>query len=482
MLWLLPATMPPVQDALTPPPVRREFRGVWVATVDNIDWPSKRTLGTRQQKDELLAILNRCQAMRLNAVVFQIRPSADALYPSKLEPWSEYLTNRQGKAPNPAWDPLAFAIQEAHKRGLELHVWFNPYRANHPAQKGPVAANHLSKTNPTIVKQYGRYLWMDPGEPLVQKRTLDVIKDVVRRYDIDGVHIDDYFYPYPEGGQDFPDQASYAAYQRRGGLLNKKDWRRQNVDRMVKAIYDGIKAEKKHVKFGISPFGIYRPGVPAGIQAGIDQYDQLYADAQKWLNEGWCDYFTPQLYWPIAQKPQSYPVLLDYWLSQNTKKRHIWPGNYTSRTNPTGGNWKPQEVIDQIKITRDKGANGNVHFSMKAFSQNWNGVFDALRGGPYGDGAVPPPSPWIDTVPPTAPNLKVDGGVVEWEPTGSDPARWFVVWRRYGTKWVTEVFPPAQLKLMTVTRFDTGETMNAVGVAAVDRNGNQSPIRWWRRN
>ena len=193
MLWLLPATLPPPQETLTPPPVRREFRGVWVATVDNIDWPTKRTLTTQQQKNELIGIMERCQSMKLNAVVFQVRPSADALYPSSLEPWSEYLTNKQGKAPNPAWDPLQFAVHEAHKRGLELHVWLNPYRANHPAQKGPLAASHLAKTHPSIVKKYGRYLWMDPGEPLVQKRTLDVVKDVVRRYDIDGVHIDDYF-------------------------------------------------------------------------------------------------------------------------------------------------------------------------------------------------------------------------------------------------------------------------------------------------
>ncbi|RYG69763.1 hypothetical protein EON77_14425, partial [bacterium] len=258
-----------------PAPMPREFRGVWVATVDNIDWPSRRNLSTAQQKAELLHILDVAQSMNLNAVIFQVRPSADALYPSKYEPWSEYLTGLQGRAPNPRWDPLEFACREAHARGLELHCWFNPYRAKHPAQKGPLARNHIAVTNPAVVKTYARYLWMDPGERRVQERSLNVMLDVVRRYDVDGVHIDDYFYPYQEKNSagrliPFPDGPSYARYKKGGGTLTKPDWRRRNVDTFIENAYEGIHRTKPWVKFGISPFGIYRSGYPKGIEAGVD--------------------------------------------------------------------------------------------------------------------------------------------------------------------------------------------------------------------
>ncbi len=404
------------QDPLpTPPPApKSEFRAVWVATVDNIDWPSKRGMATEEGKAELLKILDKCKELNLNAVIFQVRPSTDALYNSKIEPWSEYLTGQQGKAPEPYWDPLAFAVEEAHKRGLELHCWFNPYRSLHPAQKGPVAANHISKTNPSVVKQYGRYLWMDPSEPAVQRRSLEVMIDVVKRYDVDGVHIDDYFYPYKEKGPDgnlldFPDDESFSRYRRSGGKLDRGDWRRKGVDDFIERLYSQIKKTKKHVKFGISPFGIYRPGVPEGIKAGVDQYADLYADALKWYQKGWCDYYTPQLYWPIKQTPQAYPVLLKWWAENNPAGRHFWPGNYTSRTNPTGGNWPSQEVVDQINLTRgQKGSTGNVHFSMKALMENWNGIATTLKSGPYAQPALVPASPWLGDKKPAMPEVSVN--------------------------------------------------------------------------
>ena len=197
-----------------PPPVRREFRGVWVATVANIDWPSRPGLPADSQRAELVRMLDLAARMRMNAIVLQVRPAADALYPSELEPWSEYLTGAQGRPPEPLYDPLAFAVEEAHRRGLELHAWFNPYRARHPTAASPAAESHISRTHPEVVKEYGRYLWMDPGEPLVRERTLNVMLDVVRRYDVDGVHIDDYFYPYPERDSSgavvpFPDDPSW---------------------------------------------------------------------------------------------------------------------------------------------------------------------------------------------------------------------------------------------------------------------------------
>jgi uncharacterized lipoprotein YddW (UPF0748 family) len=430
MLSLATTLMALGQTSLTTglPAIPREFRAAWVATVDNIDWPSKRTLTTDQQKAELRNIFNKAREMKLNAIIFQIRPSADALYKSKLEPWSEYLTNRQGQAPSPEWDPLSMAVEEAHKAGMELHVWFNPYRANHPAQKGPLSSDHIGSTNPELVKTYGRYQWMDPGEPAVQKRSLDVMLDVVKRYDIDGVHIDDYFYPYPildenKKKVEFPDGPSWAKYQSRGGTLNRDDWRRKNVDDFIENLYTGIKQTKRHVKFGISPFGIYRPGIPAGIKAGVDQYAELYADAELWLKKGWCDYFTPQLYWPIAQTPQAYPTLLNYWVNTNPSKRHIWPGLYTSRTNPSDGNWKPSEVVNQIKMSRERQMSaGNVHFSFKSLQQDWNGIGTTLKTSSYTQSAFVPPTPWLGDKAPNAPKItiKTENGTLAYFDLESD--------------------------------------------------------------
>jgi uncharacterized lipoprotein YddW (UPF0748 family) len=401
-----------IQDLPTAPPApKAEFRAVWVATVDNIDWPSKRGISTDQAKAEMIRILDKCKELNLNAVIFQVRPSTDSLYDSKIEPWSEYLTGEQGKAPNPYWDPLSAWVEEAHKRGMELHCWFNPYRSVHPAQKGPVASNHITKTNPSVVKKYGRYMWMDPSEPAVQRRSLEVIMDVVKRYDVDGVHLDDYFYPYKEKGPDgklldFPDEISFGRYQRAGGKLSRDDWRRKSVDDFIERLYGEIKKTKKWVKFGISPFGIYRPGIPEGIKAGVDQYADLYADALKWYERGWCDYYTPQLYWPIKQTPQSYPVLLKWWAENNPMGRHLWPGNFTGRTNPTDGNWPAQEVVDQINLTRgQKGSTGNVHFSMKCFMGDFNGIATALKKGPYKDPALIPASPWLGRERPGVPQL-----------------------------------------------------------------------------
>ncbi|MBX3111658.1 MAG: family 10 glycosylhydrolase [Fimbriimonadaceae bacterium] len=386
----------------TPEPLR-EFRGVWVASVANIDWPSRKGLSNAELKAELDNIFTTCDRVHLNAVILQVRPSADALYASRYEPWSAYLSGTQGVAPADGFDPLAYAVKGAHKHGLELHVWLNPYRAKHPNDKGPASKDFIGVTHPEVVKQYGDYLWMDPGEKYVQDHSFNVFMDLVERYDIDGVHIDDYFYPYPVKGPDgkpvdFPDGPSYAKYLATGGRLNKDDWRRKNVDDFIKRVYEGIKKKKRKVKFGISPFGIYRPGVPEGIKSGVDQYAELYADCKKWFREGWCDYMTPQLYWPIKQTAQSFPTLLNWWKGQNVKGRHLWPGQYTSRTNPKEGNWGAVEVTDQIDITRKtlgKDA-GTVHFSMKALMENWNGITDALLAGPYKERAVVPDSPWLD--------------------------------------------------------------------------------------
>ncbi|SHH46951.1 glycoside hydrolase family 10 protein [Massilia sp. CF038] len=468
-----------------PPPAPREFRAAWVSTVANIDWPSKANLSAAQQQAEAIAILERAKSLNLNAIVLQVRPSADAIYASKIEPWSEYLSGTQGQAPQPWYDPLKFWIAQAHARGLELHAWFNPYRARHATSKSPMSADHVSKMMPSAVKSYGRFLWMDPGEEVASKQTLAVILDVVKRYDIDGVHIDDYFYPYPigaggpeaaldgaAGGKelDFPDQAAWQRYLLTGGKLERADWRRQNVNQLIEALYKGIHAEKSWVRFGISPFGVGRPDRrPAGI-AGFSQYDKLYADAELWLEKGWVDYFSPQLYWPIAQAPQAYDVLLDYWLAQNRQGRHIWPGLFTSRIGAPTKSFVPQEIVQQIGVTRSRPkAGGHVHFSMAPLMENRQGISDQLRAGAYPGPALVPATPWLGSETPAAPvvSARRSGGVVQLKLAAKDNTH-FAIWSRHGSEWRFAVAPAAR------TEFTVPDDASAVVVSAIDRLGNES--------
>lgn len=473
----------------TPPQPLREFRAAWVATVNNIDWPSKRTLSTKEQKAELIAILDRAAHIHLNAIIFQVRPACDALYRSEIEPWSEYLTGSMGKAPSPAWDPLRFAVEEAHKRGLELHAWFNPYRAHHPTGTSPISDGHISRTHPQLVKKYGPYLWLDPGEPAVQEQTTRVIMDVVHRYDVDGIHLDDYFYPYKEKDSaghyiDFPDDPSWQRYLKTGGTLNREDWRRDNVNRLIERLYKAIKKAKPWVKFGISPFGIWRPGNPAQIQ-GYDQYAMLYADARKWLAEGWVDYFTPQLYWRIKPPAQSYPVLLKWWVEQNAHHRHIWPGNYTSRVMESA--WPAQEIVDQIALTRKQpGATGNVHFSMKALMGNqleltWSAT--RKTPGPYGYDALIPASPWLSSKAPGKPSLKWkrspngDYMDLEWKPAAGQKVSTWVFQTFMPLGWNTYLVPGCRDSFRIATQNPAGspDAPDAIALTAVDRFGNLSP-------
>ena len=497
------------------PTVAREFRGVWVASVANIDWPSRPGLSTWEQQAELVAILDRAAALRLNAVILQVRPAADALYDSPYEPWSEYLTGVQGKAPEPYYDPLRFAVDAAHARGLELHAWFNPYRARHPSGRAAPARTHVSVTHPALVHAYGRNLWMDPGEPAVVERTLRVMLDVVRRYDVDGIHLDDYFYPYPEtaapGTADsttvpFPDSASYARYVQGGGTLARDDWRRQNVDRLVEALYGRTKALKPWVKVGISPFGIWRPGHPAQI-AGFDAHAKLYADARRWLREGWVDYLTPQLYWPVAQTAQSFPVLLRWWLGENVRGRHVWPGYNTNRA--AGGTWADDELLEQIRVTRAEGATGGVHFSMRALMpldgaalrrdsvlvgvatpppppERAAALTERLRTRAYTEPALVPPSPWLAPAGrPAAPSaaLAADTSTGEWAvrlaPRGTRPAAWWTVRALTGGQWRSWVIPGAQRRLVVAP--SGAAAPQRVLVTAVDRTGAESPATEARR-
>jgi len=479
------------------PEVPREFRAAWVATVANIDWPSAKNLSSKQQRKELLAILDRAADLKLNAIILQIRPVGDALYESKLEPWSEFLTGKIGRAPKPYYDPLAFAVEEAHKRGIELHAWFNPYRVLHPSNKTKPSADHILVTRPDLVRKYGKHHWMDPGEPEVQAHSLAVMLDVVKRYDIDGVHLDDYFYPYPikgDDGQDvsFPDDPSYERYRSEGGELERDDWRRRNVDHFIRDLYKEVKAIKPHVKVGISPFGIYRPGNPAHIQ-GFDQYEKLYADALRWYQEGWCDYFTPQLYWAIAPPPQSFNALLGWWDEQNTAGRHLWPGLYTSRLiakNKKG--FTPQEIAYQIQWTRtvENSSAGHVHFSMVALMPENDELNQPIAEKVYQRAALVPASPWLKGELLDAPtgvwDVDSSGNVEVIPEAGSlDGAATWVVQIKRGEDWSWASFPAAQAKgtvpfsadgkkKKSRSRRQHLKNIDAVVIFSIDRRGVRS--------
>ena len=481
--------VPPV--AVKPPPVRREFRGVWLATVSNIDWPSRPGLTTDEQKAELLLILDRAKALNLNAVLFQVRSACDALYASPFEPWSEVLSGQMGGKPDPYYDPLEFAVTEAHRRGLELHAWFNPFRVRLNADSpNPVSADHVSKIHPYWVRRYGKMLWLDPGELAARDYSLAVVADIVRRYDVDGIHIDDYFYPYKitdasKTEVEFPDDAPWVRYQTSGGTLGRADWRRSNIDDFVERMYRQTKAAKPWVKVGISPFGIWRPGFPAPIK-GFDSYEGLYGDSRRWLHEGWADYFSPQLYWPIEQTPQSFPALLAWWASENTLARQLWPGSFTSKASaPTSPDtvWTPEEIEYQIKTTRGiAGATGNVHFSAKFLLSGTiqdPGLPRTLSQTVYAQPALVPASPWLapeGAAPPQTPigltaTPSAAGWVVSWRSVPTAALAWqWVIQSRVGGAWSTVILP-GDTTTCTIPAPATPGTSDTVAVSAVNRVG-----------
>jgi uncharacterized lipoprotein YddW (UPF0748 family) len=451
---------------------RRELRGAWIASAWNVDWPKLLGLSVAQQQGQLLAILDRLQALNFNAIYFQVRPEGDALYASQLEPWSAWLTGTQGKAPEPFYDPLAFAIAECRKRNIECHAWFNPYRARARAATTLVRP-HLGVTNPDVVYPWGTQLWMDPGAKVVQDRTYNVIMDVVRRYDIDGVHLDDYFYPYPIQGQTFPDNRTYAAYREAGGTLRLEDWRRDNVNKMVQRLATGIRAAKPHVKFGISPFGIYRPGEPPQIR-GLDAFNVLFADAKKWLESGWVDYLAPQLYWEIDATAQSYPVLLQWWTSINPQKRHIYAGNTLGKLDvKEGKQWESGELEKQVRISRSLERSlslGNIFFKASALVENTKSIFDALRLRVYTEPALPPTMPWLsDRLPPASPvEIQVRERQVSWKAADDQDVRyWTLYCQNSDDTWTLQRILPGSAR---VVNLDSG----IYALCAVDRLANES--------
>ncbi len=459
------------------PEPAREFRAAWIATVWNIDWPSRPGLTASQQRSELTALLDMAANLKLNAIVFQVRPGCDALYASKIEPWSHWLTGKQGRAPSDGYDPLDFAVREAHRRGMELHAWFNPYRAR-ANLKVSAAASHISRTHPQYLMPAGTQIWLNPGHKAVQDRAVQVMADVTRRYDVDGIHIDDYFYPYPKGNKIlFDDSKAYQAYRGKGGKLGLTDWRRDNVNTLVQRLNHEVKSAKPHVKFGISPFGIWRPGVPRTIEAGIDAYEDMAADSRRWLREGWVDYLSPQLYWRINQKPQSFTTLIKWWAGENKRDRHLWPGVATSRIkSSTDRNRGSREIVAQIAETRrhaaTKAGTGHVHWSMKALQQDRDGIRKQLAAASYTQRALVPESPWLGGKTPKEPvvatRLTGDGVALAWPAASAGAVRWWVVQTRApGSKtWRTERILPA-----TATQLTLRGRPEALAVRAVSPTG-----------
>ncbi|MHA6486328.1 glycoside hydrolase family 10 protein [Bacillus cabrialesii] len=389
----------------------RELRAVWIASVLNLDWPSKKGLTTEEQKQEYIKLLDDVQTMGMNAVIVQIKPTADAFYPSAYGPWSEYLTGVQGK--DPGYDPLAFLIEETHKRNLEFHAWFNPYRItmNH-TDLDKLSEDHPARKHSEWVAAYGNQLYYHPGIPEARDFIVKSIEEVVKHYDIDAVHMDDYFYPYKIAGQEFPDQGQYEQYGK-GTFSNIDDWRRDNVNQLVKQINQTIKAAKPYVKFGISPFGVWRNAAddPTGsnTKAGVTNYDDLYADTRHWIQEGDIDYIAPQIYWSIGFNAAAYDVLADWWSNEvNNRPVHLYIGQAAYKINNNfDPPWSdPEEYVRQITLNRQlELVKGSMHFSLKDLNKNPLGIKDRLITELYSKSALVPQMPWLDSAAPKKPKL-----------------------------------------------------------------------------
>ncbi|MBM4194378.1 MAG: hypothetical protein FJ202_08385 [Gemmatimonadetes bacterium] len=482
-----PSTPAPSAD---PPVAVREFRGIWVATVANIDFPTAAGLPVATQRAELRALLDRAQAIGMNAVILQVRAAGDALYTSSIEPSMKSLAGQQGS--DPGWDPLSEAVTEAHARGLELHAWFNPFRAGNPSDSLALAPSHLFRARRDLGRVAQGQLWFDPGEPEVQDHVMRVIQDVLARYDVDGVHLDDYFYPYPTSGAaipiQFPDDASYAKYLQAGGVaMDRADWRRQNVNRFVERLYRDVKATKPLVKVGLSPFGIWRPGTPAGI-VGLDAWRDIFADSRLWLEQGWVDYFAPQLYWSIASSGQSFPSLFNWWLSVNARQRHVWPGLAAYRVaDGTSSAFTAREITQQIDLIRAGagaqagGARGALFYNTTTIRNNRGNLADSLTARFAGPSLVPT-TPWLDAVAPATPSLTVTTQPTLVRATwasgaGESPSWWLLRWRvragwRHRVLWGTE-------RSADLSGADASDRPDVVMVAALDRAMNLSAdVRW----
>lgn len=443
----------------------RELRGVWLTTVSNLDWPSSSTLSADAGRAQLTNLVDSMADAGLNVILFQVRPESDALYASTLEPWSRFLTGTQGT--NPGWDPLEEILTLAHARGIEVHAWMNPYRGL-VSQATNAAANHVTRTLPDAAVNYGTSVVMNPGDPAVRQHVEAVVSDILDRYDVDGVHFDDYFYPYPSGTTPFPDSATYAAYTADGGTMNRDDWRRDNVNTLVREVMGIVTNDHPTVRFGISPFGIWKSGQPVN---GLDAYSVIYCDAPTWMTNGWVDYLTPQLYWR-ENSAQDYSTLASWWAMRNMGGRHLFPGHAVHQLSSSGANWPLSEIRDQITITRSlktQGAQGDVHFRAAFIANNTKGVHTMFKTELYAKPALPPVLPRAGaSVAPAVPFVSVVGSTLSVTNPVPATVRFFALYKEISAgQWeLTRVKGGAQVSLPV--------TPGAWAVSSVARGGAES--------
>ena len=358
-----------------------EFRGVWVATVDNIDWPTRGNYNSDSQKAEFVHLLDMHQRNGINAMIVQVRPAADAFYPSSYEPWSEWLTGRQGSPPTPYYDPLEFMITETHKRGMEFHAWLNPYRAVFNTGNSSISATHITRMHPEWFVTYGDKRYFDPGDKEAQQYVAKVVKDLVSRYSVDAIHFDDYFYPYRISGKEFPDNAKWLQY---GNGMSRDEWRRSNTDSIILLVSKAIKAGNKNCRFGISPFGVWRNADKDSVngsntKAGQTCYDDLYADVLLWLKNGWIDYVAPQLYWEFGHRAAPFEILVDWW-GKHTYGKDCYIGLGLYRVNSNAA-WRDKTQLPRqiVTLRNTPNVHGMIFYSSKVFNNNPNGWSDSLR-------------------------------------------------------------------------------------------------------
>jgi uncharacterized lipoprotein YddW (UPF0748 family) len=479
-----------------PPSVPREMRAAWRTPMWDRgfrDWPSVAGLSPDSQRAELRATLDRAAAAGLNAIILHVRVAGDAIYPSRYAPWSVLFTGTSGVAPSPAYDPLAFAVEEAHARGLQLHAWFNPFRAMLPNVPGKMAPTHVTRGHPEWIRKYGAQTWIDPGDPAARKFVLESILDVVKRYDIDGIHLDDYFYPYRESRTvtrrvrrrrvrerreiPFPDDKTWKKFGRGKGWSDRDAWRRGNIDDFISSLYKGVKQIKPAVLVGISPFGIWRPGSPPGI-TGLDAYAEIYADSRRWLREGWLDYIAPQLYWQLSGAQDRFRSLDAWWRSENPRGRFVWPAIYTSHVYGGGDAWPMDEISAQIEAIRASRAGttdipGHIHFRLAALFAN-GGLLAGQLARDYTERALVPAFPWLGSTAPGAPEvslLETDGpAAVVISPGDSVHVRWWLIQTRgRDGKW-TWSLRPAGAGQLTAGSFGTADP-DEVAVTAIGDTG-----------
>jgi uncharacterized lipoprotein YddW (UPF0748 family) len=483
-----------------PPPVPREFRAAWATPIWDRgfkDWPSNPNMTPSEQRAELRTMLDNAAAARLNAIVLHVRLAGDALYPTSYAPWSVFLTGQSGVAPNPPYDPLAFAVEEAHARGLQLHAWFNPFRAMLPNLVGKAALSHVTRKHPEWIRKYGGETWIDPGDPAARKFVLETILDVVKRYDVDGIHLDDYFYPYREARTvtkrvrgkrvktrvdiPFPDDKTWNKFGRQK-FGDRDTWRRANINEFIETLYKEVKATKPAMAVGISPFGIWRPANPPGI-TGLDAFGEIYADSRLWLRQGWLDYIAPQLYWEVGGTQDRFRLLDRWWREQNPFNRHIWPGLYTSRVYGGGADrWPMNEIPLQIAQIREdragsRDAPGHIHFRLGALFADNNRLAMTISSA-YQEKAIVPAYPWLGPEVPAAPAVtyvsKPGAATFTVAPGDSTSVRWWMIQTRgRDGAWAMTLRPAGEGKLGAAA-FGTVDP-DEIAVTALSQTGVASP-------